>query len=276
MRRLVPTILVFLIVCLATGETAFGQFSATDSIGFGSKLRDTIRALPGDTIDLPIFLTTDSTVTGVSAVVRFDKNILWPVLEFDQRFQNMLDTCGGDPLCLVDSTDWVAAFGFPPGLWYVQVGLTGSSAPTWNLDYGYIECYHNLNSPDTVRLLMAPRPSFDTVNYVAPYIPGQLNGGVGAPIATIKFWVNPNITEGTVSSLSYVNETPDQIKTELAEEWFTGGDNTETRSVLPRQMTSVFIAEPDTGDTTTPPGPDANKPPVLTLGTSQTVFDIKQ
>jgi len=280
MRRLVLPILVFLITCLAVGESAFGQFSASDSIGFGDKLRDTIWALPGDTFDLPIFLSTDSMVTGVSAIIRFDKDILWPILGHDSRFQRIidsLDSVGAPEFLYPDSTEWVAAPAYDSGLWDVQVGLTSFSSPTWNLQYGFIQGFHNLNSPDTVRLLMAPTASIDTANYVKPYIAGDLDGGKGAPIATIKFWVNPAVAEGTVSTLQYITETPDQIKTELAEEWFTGGDGTETRAILPTQMSSFFIAKPDTGDTTGPgPGPEENKPPVLTLGTAQTVFDIKQ
>ncbi len=282
MRRLVLPILVCIITVLL-GPPAFGQTNPTsiyDSLGFGDKIRDTIRCAPGDTFELPIFISTDSVVSAISAIIGFDKDILWPVLDHDARYQRMVDTLDSLGLqdLIIDSADWQAAPAYDSGLWDVEVGLTTFAMPTWNFNYGFVQGLHNLRSPDTLRFLMAPQTGDTSQGYVAPYIPGNQNGGKGAAVAWVRFWVNPGVDSGTQTTLRYLSHDKDNITTEFAEEWDSVGFAL-TKQIIPTLTTSLFIAETDTTcDTCGGPGPnpDTNDPPVLTLGSGQTVFDIKQ
>ncbi len=279
MRRLVLPLLVCMIT-IVLGQSAIAQTYIYDSLGFGDKLRDTIRCAPGDTFELPIFISTDSTVSAISAIIGFDKDILWPVLDYDARYQRMVDSLTDLGLqdLIVDSADWKAAPAYDSGLWDLEVGLTPYALTTWNLNYGFIQGLHNLRSPDTLRVLMAPQTGDTALGYVAPYIPGNQNGGKGAAVAWVRFWVNPNITTGTQTTLRYLTHDQDNITTEFAEEWDSLGFSL-TKQIIPVLTTSLFIAETDTTCDTCgngEPNPDTNDPPVLTLGTSETVFSIKQ
>lgn len=281
MRRVAIPIITSLLLCFAW-QAAFAQFdtSLTNWIGFGGHLGDTLGVWPGDTIEIPIFLQNDSTVTGVSAVIWFDKDMLWPVLAHQESYQRIIDSFIHDtiPLDLLpDSADFQIAPAYAPGLWDVECGLTDYDSVSWGEHNGYIQAYHNLNSPDTLRVIMAP--GFDSAAGL-PTIPKNFNNGNGAPIAWVRFWVNPAVDSGSLYSvLRYIRQTPDYIMTELAQSWYTGGVDPETKQVLPSRRNSIFVTKPDSADTGgggPGPGPTENKPPVLTLGTSETVFSIKQ
>jgi hypothetical protein len=286
MRRVAIPIIASLLLCFAW-QSASAQQATGDTldawIGFGGHLGDTLGVWPGDTIEIPIFLQTDSTVTGVSAVIWFDKDMLWPVIAYQPRYQRMLDSLdslGLPPDLATDSADFTIVDGvYSPGLWDVECGLTSNTQQTWGDRNGYIQALHNLNSPDTLRVIMAPKTG-QQGDTILPYIPKNFNNGNGAPIAWVRFWVNPAVDSGSLYTvLRYIRSTPDYIMTELAQNWYTGGVDPETRQYLPSRRNSIFVTKPDSADTGgggPGPGPTENKPPVLTLGTSETVFSIKQ
>jgi len=272
MKRWVVPLLVSLLIGL-TASSASGQTSIYDTLGIGYNFNDTVKAYPGDTFSLPIFLNTDSMVTGVSVIFRFNKNVLWPKISYDANYQRLLNE-GTAP----DSADFQASPVYDSGLWNVDVDVAPDAESTWNTTDGTMQVFYNLNNPDTARLLMTPGLPNPPNPYDKPYIAGRLKGGKGAAIVFIKFRVNPSVTPGTISQLSIIREIQaDYLTTELAEEWFDPLINDtvpQTKRVIPTFFNSVFIA--DSADTEPGPGPTENKLPVLTLGTTQTVFDIKQ
>lgn len=273
MRRLVIPLLFGVIICLAAAGPAHSQIdpdtlsSAYDTLGFGASTTDTLYALPGATIDLPVFLSTDSTVLAVSMLFEFDSTILWPLIAFDSRYQALLDSQAVDPGVWVDdSVDYQATFTMDSGLWNVQMYLSTQVAATWNSQWGTSQVLYNLRERGHMRLLMTPIPPFDPEDpsYNKPYIPGALgNDGGGGVIGYIKFQVNPDIAGGTITNLLIERENADYQATELAQEWdSTGFGLILTKAVKPTFEHKVFIL--DTIPDTIPQG--VNKPPVLDVG----------
>ena len=271
MRRLAVLLLVGLAICM-TADTARGQFSQYDTLGFGTRTRDTLRAAPDSFINIPVFLSTDSIVTGLSMLFHFDPAILWPQISFDRRYDSLLhDSMAFAP----DSEDYQASPFLDSGLWNIDMSISTKAAQTWNSTYGTAQVLYNLRDRGHARLLLTPIPPLDPDNYIKPYIRGALSDagtGGGGVIAYIEFKVNKDTPKGTVTRISLELQNEDLQRTELAEEWDSSGFRL-TKSIIPRFDTVRFIA--DTGGPPPPP-PGQNHVPVLTLGTTQTVFDIKQ
>jgi len=269
MRRLVVPLIVGMIVCLMTA-TASAQTSIYDTLGFGETFTDTLRAEPGDYIDLPVFLSTDSIVTGLSMLFEFDTSIFWPVIAFDQGYQNLIDAGGYVP----DSNEYQASPVMDSGLWNVDMYLSSKTASTWNAEWGAAQVLYNLNDRGHMRLLLTPIPPFDTLNYDPPYIEGELgDDGANEPdddgggiILYIKFRIKPDDNlAGVTSKLILERQNEDNHKTEIAQQWDSAG-LILTRALRPVFDTAVFIAEADTGGGGPGPDPDENEPPELFVG----------
>jgi hypothetical protein len=275
MRRLVVPLLIGLIICITAGP-AFGQQpvpeSEFDSIGFGYKLRDTLRALPGELIDLPVFLSTDSTVTALSMLFDFDTSIIWPQIAFDQDFDDMLNDTS--VIFKTDSADYKATTTYDSGLWNVQMYMEPEEVgPTWDNGYGTYQVLYNLRNRGHARLLLNPIPPFDSLNYIQPYISGELgdddnhtgDDDGGGVIAYIKCRVSENAEVGTVTQLNIEPSNEDAHQTEMAQKHDSSG-HILTKAVFPYRMTATFIVSADTADTTEPPPEGENHIPVLIVG----------
>lgn len=242
MRKLVIPLIVCLLLIIG-GGSAKAELYPDDTLGFNN----IVRALPGDLVDLPVYLSNDSIVSGLSMLFEFDHNILWPVISFDVNYQSMLDA-GSAP----DSTVYQATPAYDEGLWTVDYFVK-----PWMEQYGWYStptrpwaamlCFYNLNSRDTARILMAPQPVFDSSSlppdYVRPNIPG-LGDLTGQNIAVVKFRVNPNASIGMTSELNIIRDIPSEYQlSELAEEWFNPSEDTiiQTKSIIPTLKNSLFI-----------------------------------
>lgn len=281
MRRFVVPLMVGLIICLTAGS-ASGQVvdtlpSPIDSLGFGEKLPDTLYCLPGDTINLPVFLSTDSTVVGLSMLFQFDPNILWPLIAFDQNYQDLIDQGGFVP----DSVDYQASPVMDSGLWNLNLILPTMIRNTWLNRRGEAYVLYNLNDRGHARLLFTPGTP-DPFDPVLPYInseladtahaiPGDDGGGI---IGYIPFWVNPDADSNIVTQILLERENDDYQATELAQRWDSLG-LILTEAVRPNRIRAYFITSTDTCDTCPPEPPvGENHLPVLVLGTGQTAFEI--
>lgn len=285
MRRLVVPLMFGLILCL-TASPAFGQvFSPDDTLGFGRTLNDTLRAMPGDTIDLPVFLSTDSTVVALSMLFKFDTTILYPLIAFDKRYDSLRLLHESDPdlYFLPDSADYQASPVMDSGLWNVQMYVHNQIFPSWmSQQWGTAQVLYNLRDSTRghMRLLLAPIPPFDPDNYVQPYIDGELgDDGVAEPdddgggiIAYIKFQIPLGIPEGTATRLILEATNEDKQLTELAQEWDSLG-HILTRAIRPTFDTTWFIVGLDTTCDTCDQ-PNVNDPPVLVLGTGSVIPDV--
>lgn len=280
MRRLVVPLLFCAMLSLATvpaGSQVLPN-SIYDTLGFGISTVDTIRALPGDSINLPVFLSTDSIVTGMSMLFRFDTEILWPQIAFYPRYDSVLNAGGFVP----DSADWQETPFLEPGLWEMLTYLSTKARETWNPSDGPPRVLYNFNDIDALgwghaRLFLAPT-TFDPGSFTKPYFPGGLGtDGGGAVVVYIRFWVNPDAQIGDTTIIRLEDQNEDLQRTELAEEWFDETVDTirHTEAVIPTYLRTVFIV--DSADTEGPgPLPNENDPPVLVLGTTTKVFNIKQ
>jgi hypothetical protein len=234
--------MIGLIVCLTAGSANGQIFSTVDTLGFGYKTQDTLRALPDSFIDIPVFLSTDSIVTGLSMLFEFDTAVFWPQIAFDQGYQNLIDAGGFVP----DSNDYQASPVMDSGLWNVQMYMKPSVAQTWNDEWGTAQVLYNLNDRGHARLLLTPKtPPFEgDPNYDKPFIEGKLGGdGGGGVIAYIKFAVNPEADTGWISHLKLELQNEDLQKTELAQEWDSTG-LVITKAIIPTFDTALFITEP--------------------------------
>jgi hypothetical protein len=224
-------------------------FIQSDSLGF----KDTLRALPDSIVWIPIQMATDSAVSGVSMNFAFNHNILWPVIGSDQY----------DPETM-DSTDVV---------WYMTVRFTQETRTylgVENTDMIVVVPYY-LQRPDTALFLMYP--SLDTVRTV----PGGLS--TDYVLAELQFKVNPaaNI-EADTAKLTLFRQSPSYHMTEFAQQWTIPDEDptttdTQTKSVWPTMMNSIFIV--DTAVADPGPGPDENDPPVVNQ-ISPNTYTIKQ
>ena len=276
MRRLAIPLLFGMIICLVAAGPARSQInpdtlnSITDTISFGYTTKDTLRALPDSFINVPVFLSTDSTVLAVSLLFEFDYNILQPQIAFDSKYQRLLDSHAVDPGVYVpDSADYQATSIMDSGLWNVQMYLSPKVAATWNAQWGTAQVLYNLNNRGHMRLLMTPIPPFDPEDpsYVKPYINGKLGtDGGGGVIGYIKFRVNKNTAQETVTGLLIERENEDYQATELAQEWYSNTQGVLTKAVKPTFKNKVFVAAaPDSvPDDSVPNG--LNHPPVLVAG----------
>jgi len=277
MRRFVVPLMVGMIVFLSAGP-AFGQTTESkyDSLGFGRKMIDTLRCAPGDSINLPVFLSTDSMVVGLSMLFQFNPDILYPQIAFDQNYQNLINAGGYVP----DSTDYKASPVMDSGLWNLQIYLPANVRTTWNKDWGSYFALYNLNDRGHARMLFTPIAPPDTnwPGYQMPYIPGKLGAdGGGGIIAYLPFWIKDDQSLlGTYTQITLETENDDWQKTELAEQWIDGFGLKITQAVLPTRVRTIFVCVEDTTcDTCTEPPPvGTNHLPVLVLGTGQTAFEI--
>lgn len=277
MRRLVIPVLVGLAVCLLT-QGAYGQISLIDTIGF----KDTLRDKPGDTVEIPIYLSTDSAVSGISLNFSFNPDVLWPILLFDQQFADSLLL---DPA--LDSSEYRPLIGpnlrGDSGLWYMEVRLS-PTALLYLQNFSTFQVPYNMNTRNLVTDTAAARfllyPGFDSVKT----IPGRLGpGGTGIAIAYLKFRVNPTLTIpadlGRTASFRVVRQTSQFTKTELAEEWYdpatapVGSNGYITKAIDPSLRNSIFVV--DTAGGGGGPGPNANDLPIV-AGISPSVYNIKQ
>jgi hypothetical protein len=281
------------LIILLSAPAAFGQLeeivSPNDTIGFGYKTIDTIRALPGDTISLPVFLSTDSMVTAVSMLFEFDPSIFQPQIAFDKGYQDLLDSHEVNPAVFVpDSADYSPVPGiWDDGLWNVQMFLDDQIRQSWNFESGTQQVLYNLNNRGHARLLMMPELPFDTAGYNMPFIQGELgDDGLNEPdddgggvIAYIRFKIDSNVIEGSTSVLWIEDENEDDQSTELAQHQDTLGVGLfSTIRVLPTRRATLFIAEADScvGDTcdddTIPTG--QNHLPNINISPPQSVYEI--
>ncbi len=275
MRRFAVPLMMVLMICLTAG-TAFGQtgedVSIYDSLGFGDKMVDTLRAAPGDTIDLPVFLSTDSMVVGLSMLFQFNPEILWPQISFDQNYQDLLDSQAVNPSLFVpDSADYQATPTQAAGLWNVDLYLSDKAVLTWNKQWGSANVYYNLNRRGHARLFLAPitPPSEDTPGYTMPYLPGQMGAdGGGGVIVYIPFVVNPGVDTGTFTQLALEAQNPDYQLTEVAEQWIDAFGLKLTVSQNPTRITTLFVCVADTAPNDTTVEPGSNHPPVVNVGGS--------
>ncbi len=310
MRNLVIPLIVCLLLIIG-GGSARAELYPDDTLGF----KNIVRGLPGDFIDIPVYLSNDSIVSGLSMLFEFDHNMLWPVVSFDVNYQAMLDA-GTAP----DSTIYQATPAYDQGLWTVDYFVE-----SWMEQFGWYStptrpwaamlCFYNLNSRDTGRILMAPQPVFDSsslpADYVRPNVPGR--GDLpGQNIAVIKFRVNPDAVIGESSELNIIRDIASEFQlSELAEEWFNPAEDTiiQTKSIIPTLKSTTFIVsapdntgaccEPDNscsdglteaecsalggtfylgencGTISCGGDPDTNDPPLLAITPNTSVYNIK-
>lgn len=261
MRRMVIPLVAGLIMMMTTG-TALGQIFATNEfLGF----KDTVKALPGDTFSIPIWVDNDSTISAISMNFTFNPNMLWPQLIFDQAYAQLVDP--------PDSSAWTG--NGDPGLWYIQVQLSPAAAATWDETKGTALSPYKLKAAhgtvDTARFLLAPNP---LVNPPLPNIPKNSQ----MRVAYLKFRVNPTAQIGTTSDIRVIRETTDLQLSEFAEEYYSPGgggpSDTITETVFPVLLSSRFIVhQPDTIPDTIPA--DQNQKPVLATITPNT-FNVNQ
>ncbi len=247
MKRLVVPLIFGTLIAL-TGGQAMGQvFIQTDELGF----RDTVRALPDSLVWIPIHMSTDSAVSGVSMNFAFNHNILWPVIDnetFNPDTQDSLDV-----------------------VWYINVRFTSetrSYVGTENTDVIVVAPYY-LAKADTARFLMYPWNQIRTV-------PGGL--GEDFVLAELQFRVNPAANINDKSPLTVFRQAADFQMTELAQEWEIPDEDPQTndvytKAVWPSMLSTTFVV--DTAEAGPGPGPDENKPPVVSTITPNT-YNIKQ
>jgi len=257
MRRMVVPLVAGLIVILTAG-TALGQIFATDEyLGF----KDTVKALPGDTFSIPIWVDNDSTISAISMNFTFNPSMIWPQLIYDQAYDQLVDP--------PDSSDWTG--NGDPGLWYIQVKLSPTAAATWDEAKGTALAPYKLKAThgtvDTARFLLAPNP---LVSPPLPHIPK----GSQMRVAYLKFRVNPDVQRGTSSEIRVIRETSDLQLSEFAEEFYAPGgpSDTITETVFPVLINSRFIAD---SAGTPPVEEDVNKLPVLATITPNS-YNINQ
>jgi hypothetical protein len=270
MRRLViPLLIGLVVICSAGPAHSQGQyFSTTDTLGFGfTRFADTVKQLQDSIIKIPIFLSTDSMVTGLSMLFEFNPTMLWPKVSYDPNYQRIYDSLKALGLedLMTDSTDWQPTPFMDSGLWNVDVEMSPQAAETWNAQWGTYQVLYNLRDRGNARFLMTPiPPAFpDDPNYVKPYLPGQMGpDDGGAIIAYMIFRVNPGATLNTYSQIKLTAENEDLQKTELAEEWFEEGVDTIPLTVAVIPTFDVGIFKVDTADTHTNPI-NVNDKPIL-------------
>ncbi|MEZ5357584.1 MAG: FlgD immunoglobulin-like domain containing protein [Candidatus Zixiibacteriota bacterium] len=206
MRRLVvPLTLLILLIGLAAGsaQAQVPPRETDESLGF---LKD-IKAGPGDTVAIPIYLRNDSVVTGLQMGFHFDHNLLLPILQYDKDYDSIVNyyTNAGTPELIPDSTEWTGSGA--PGLWYMYFNPSDSLRRyNWgNTSAASNQVLYNLNERDSARLLMIPL--YTATN--PPYIPAMMESSnvaasgdtVGVFIGTIPFLVNPNAEHGDDAQL---------------------------------------------------------------------------
>lgn len=247
MKRLVIPLMVSLLIALTAGLASGQVFIDTDKIGF----KDTVRALPDSFVWIPIHLTTDSAVSGISMNFAFDHTILQPVIgndAFDPGTQDSVDV-----------------------VWYINVRFTNETRGylgTENTDVIVVVPYY-LDKRDTSRFLLYPWGNIRT-------IPGGL--GEDYYVAEMQFKVNPSSSLFDESPLNVFRQAAEYQMTELAEEWYVpDGDplttDTITKAVWPSMLSSTFVV--DTADAGSGPSPDENDLPVVAT-ISPNVYNIKQ
>lgn len=253
MRRMVVPLVAGLIVILTAGS-ALGQIYATNEyLGF----KDTIRALPGDTFSIPIWVDNDSTISGISMNFTFDPFMIHPQLVYDQAYDQLTDP--------PDSSEWTG--NGDVGLWFIQVNLSPAAATTWDISKGTPLAPYKLRathgSLDTARFLLIPT-AYETP---LPYIPK----GSAMRVAYLKFKVDSNATLNTSSTLRLIRETSDLQLTEFSEQFFNGS-TTEEVPVFPVLYNSLFIV-----DTAGAPPVDSNVNTIPTLAAiTPNVFSVNQ
>ncbi|MCK5126446.1 MAG: T9SS type A sorting domain-containing protein [candidate division Zixibacteria bacterium] len=293
MRRLVVPLIVLLLIGMAV-QTAKAQIQTDEAIGFVKPYF----GKPGDTVEIPIYIRNDSSVTGISYLFEFDHNILYPVIAFDPRFQDALDSHEVDnSYPAPDSLEWQITPVYDPGLWEL-IFTAGDSIK----DYGWVNpllyqndvawaaksIFYSLFARDSARLLMTPNwvdsaYIANTPAYVRPHVPGGMRSSevpesgdtIGVYLGTVRFVVNPAATHGQQSFLHTTRFIPDTYKTtEFAEARDTLGSGEQfTLTIYPQELlSSVFLV--DTSGIIII-DPDENNPPVLATITP-TVYNISQ
>ncbi|MDD4050866.1 MAG: cohesin domain-containing protein, partial [candidate division Zixibacteria bacterium] len=222
MRRIVVPLVAGLIVILTTG-TALGQVSPTEYLGF----KDTVRALPGDTFSIPIWVDNDSTITAITMNFTFNPAMIHPQLMYDQAYDALGDAAP-------DSSEW--AGNGDTGLWYIQVTLSAAAAATWDAAKSAPLVPYKLKAThgtaDTARFLLLP-----PLDSISEYIPK----GSAMRVAYLKFKVDSNAVVGTSSVLHVFEEiTAEKQMSEFSEEWYINGVRSDV-SVKPTLYNSIFI-----------------------------------
>lgn len=269
MRRLVIIIAAGLAACLWVGS-AYGINITTDTLSF----KDTLHVKPGDTVNIPIYLSTDSAVSGMTLNFSFNPEILWPII-WDDYYYDTLVARGIAP----DSADFTTILGIvkgdtsfaDSGLWYMDY-LLSDTALSYLGTYATVLIPYNFNSRSTTADTAAARLLFFPGTEVKS-IPGRAShNNRGVTFAYIRCRVNPNATNGKFSNLHIIPQSTSYSLTELSEEWVLSDGTEQSESVTPTFLNGRLIV--DTSGVTPPPA-NQNKVPVV-AGISPSVYSIKQ
>lgn len=294
MRRFI----ILLLVCLTWGlmaGTAAGQIFDTTNCKIGFK--DTV-GVQGEAVWIPIYITMDSALSGVSMNFEFDTTILNPGLIHDDLFVEGLN----------DSTDWV---------WYINVRLSPVAQSYLGDDIIVLAPYSMANDQkrETARFLMYPFGD-DVLT-----LPGKKTIGDDFVLAEILFIVDPDAMTNSYGGLDVYlggGAEEDYWTTEMAQEWYSPAlappeydsldtvwecvevdvdsvcidsiiDSIGSYHIIPNQVVTLSVIpghwdahftvrEPDTSgtDPDPDPDPDENKLPVLSLSPATTIYNIKQ
>jgi len=248
MRRMVIPILIGILTVLMA-NVAFGQFN-NDYIGF----RDQANAEAGDSVWIPVFMASDSTISGASMAFGFDHSMLHPVILDDQDYRDSLEL---DPS--LDSLDWT---------WSIETRLTDTARNIVLQDL-FVQTVYNLNNPDKAAFLWLP--DFDLVYFDA----GSIDH-TGLHLADIHFTVDDAALTDAQSALTVLDSIvgTNATRTEMAQEWHTIPDDPTqsfTVSIEPLFWNNTFTVGGE------PPPVDSNVWPVMTAPSAAlTTYTVNQ
>ena len=249
MRRLVvPLLLMLIIGCVF--DTASAQVY-DGALGFVKEYR----GKPGSIVEIPIYLRSDSTVTGIIGFFQFNHNILHPVIAFEPEYQALLDSELVDPgYTAPDSINWsnpefddstitgrfkiyftvsdsLRAYG-----WQNPPTADPNVFPQYH-EWAWKYFFYDLKSRDSLKVLMLANPYVSVADlthpaFVSPHIPGGIRSSgirasdtAGVYLGTMRFRVDSNAAHGAVSQLHTsirVNDPTSptlSTETQFSEDW---------------------------------------------------------